>query len=274
MIDKFDYAEPACPLGGGKDFYYPDPAAPLGNIPVARVLARVDALFARNDHTEAGRLLEYWRDEAIALGDTRGELSMESELVGFYRKTDAREKGLASVARALALTEELGQEDMASGATVFINCATAYKAFDMPAEALPLYRRAEAVYRETLGEGDARFAGLYNNMAVTLAALGQAKEAEEAYLAALAVLEALPQSEADAAITHVNLAHLYEAMDAADKIREHLMRAYTLLQSESLPRDGYYAFVLEKCAPSFAYFGNDGIYEEFKKEYEAIYAGS
>ena len=33
------------------------------------------------------------------------------------------------------------------------------------------------------------------------------------------------------------------------------MKAEKLLYTESLPRDGYYAFVCEKCAPVFAYYG-------------------
>ena len=66
MLDKFDYAEPACPLCDGKDFYYPQKDAPLGKIPVDRIIDKVDSLFNKNDYEEAGRLLEYWKNEARA----------------------------------------------------------------------------------------------------------------------------------------------------------------------------------------------------------------
>ncbi len=272
MLDKFDYAEPACPLSGGKAFYDPSKDAPLGRIPVGRIIDKVDGLFAKNDYIEAGRLLVYWKGEAIALKDKNGELAMESELVGYYRKQNDRDKAMASVARALTLTDELRQGDMASGATIFINCATAYKAFGMASKALPLYRRAEQVYKMVLPVGDARFGGLYNNMALALADMAQFDEAEEAYHSALAVMKKVAQGAAECAITYINLAHMYETCGRAEKIGDCMRQACELLQSEDLPHDGYYAFVLEKCAPSFGYFGDAALCEQMKKTAEEIYA--
>lgn len=272
MLDKFDYAEPNCPLCGGEDFYYPKKDAPLGNIPVGRIIDKVDALFGRNDYIEAGRLLVYWRDEAVALNDKRGELAMESELVGYYRKQAEQKKGLCSVARALSLIDELKQGELPSGATVLINCATAYKAFGMAKEALPLYCRAETIYKKTLSANDSRFGGLYNNMALALVDIGDFEAAEKSYLAAVSIMEKVPSGEAECAITYINLAHMYEKMSKHEKIGDCMSKAYELLQSKWLPHDGYYAFVLEKCAPSFGYFGNSEAYEQFKKEYKRIYA--
>ncbi|MBE6599718.1 MAG: tetratricopeptide repeat protein [Ruminococcaceae bacterium] len=265
MIDKFDYEEPVCPLSCGK---------PAGTIPVSRIIEKADGFFDRNDYGEAGRLLTYWRGEARALGDARGELAMENELVGYYRKQNDKENGLASVRRALFLTEKLGQGENASGATVLLNCATAYKAFGRPSEAMELYRRAEKIYKRVLEPNDTRFGGLYNNMALALADLLREDEAERAYFAALAVMEKAPDGEAERAITYVNLAHMYEKFGKAEKISECMERAYALLKSQSVPHNGYYAFVLEKCAPSFGYFGNVEAYNEFKKESERIYAGN
>ncbi len=273
-LDKFDYAEPSCPLCGGADFYYPEKDAPLGHIPVERIISKVDSLFDKNDYREAGRLLVYWCDEAVSLKDRRGELAMESELVGYYRKQNDRENGIKSVSRALMLTEMLGQSDMASGATVLINCATAYKAFDMPEDAMPLYLKAETVYKKLLPDTDARFGGLYNNMALALSDLGRFSEAEEAYCTAIKVMETVEGGELECAITYVNLAHMYEKSGESEKIDDCMVLAAKLLWSENLKHDGYYAFVLEKCAPSFSYFGFKSVGEEFKKESEAIYERS
>ncbi len=272
MIDKFDYAEPACPLCGGKEFYNPREDAPLGRIPVGRILEKADRLFEKKESAEAGRLLTYWREEAIALKDKQGELSMESELVGFYRKQGDRERGLSAVARALALVEELEQGDMAAGATVLINCATAYKAFGRAEDALPLYARAEETYKCTLSPQDERMGGLYNNMALALQDVGKLQEAEEAFFTALAVMDAVPDGEAESAITCINLAHLYERMGAGDMIAGCMEKALSLLQSDNLRHDGAYAFVLEKCAPSFGHFGDGTTCERMKKEAEEIYA--
>ncbi len=272
MIDPFDYQEPACPLCDGQAFYHPKKDAPQGRIPVDRIIDKVDGLFDKKLYQEAGRLLVYWKNEAVALGDKSGELTMESELVGYYRKQNDREKGLASCVRALALTKELDQEDMASGATVLINCATAYKAFGMAREALPLYRQAETVYKKVLSANDPRFGGLYNNMALALVDTGDVQGAEAAYFAALSVMEQAPNSEAECAMTHINLAHMYDKWGQEDKIAPCLKTAYALLCKDTLPRDGYYAFVLEKCAPSFGYFGDVAAYQKLKKTAEDIYA--
>ncbi len=274
MIEKFDYQEPVCPLSGGKDFYYPKQDSPLGRIPVDRVIDRVDSLFNKNDYREAGRLLTYWRDEAIALKDKRGEMAMQSELVGYFRKQGDREQGLAAAQRALILVDELEQGEMASGGTVFINCATAYQAFGLAEESIPLYRQAEQVYKKVLSPGDSRFGGLYNNMALALVDLGRLEEAEEAYRAALSVMEQASRGEAESAITYINLAYLYESAGDMEKILPCMRKAYALLMSETLPRDGYYAFVLEKCAPAFAYFGDAAVCEQLKKESKAIYERS
>ncbi len=271
-LKEFDYKEPACPLSGGKNFYDPQPDAPLGRIPVDRIIQRVDSLFDRNDYQEAGRLLVYWKNEAVALRDRRGELAIQSELVGYYRKQRDKANGLAAAARALELVDALGQGAFASGATVFINCATAYQSFGMAEQGLPLYRRAEEIYKKVLPAGDARFGGLYNNMALALVDLGQLREAEEAYTAALDVMTRVPRGEAESAITYINLAYLHQRAGCGEKIPACMDKALALLRSENLPRDGYYAFVLEKCAPAFADFGNPALCETLKKEAERIYA--
>ncbi len=252
----------------------PTDASPLGSIPVERILSKVDALFAKKEVGAVERLLVYWKTEAIALRDKRGELTMENELVGHYRLQNDREKGLSSVRSVLELTKELEQDKQVSGGTFFLNCATAYKAFGMPSDALPLYVAAERIYQKELPPTDPRFGGLYNNMALALADLSQFADAETAYQKALSVMEAISGEESKAAVTYVNLAHLYERMGKNERIGDCMKKAYELLHSEHLQHDGAYAFVLEKCAPSFGYFGNSAVYEEFKKEYERIYAGA
>ncbi len=274
MLDEFDYKEPACPLCDGKDFYYPKKDAPLGRIPVGRIIDKLDSYFNKNDYESARRHLVYWKNEAVALRDERGELAVENEFVGYYRKQGEKENGLSSVRRALELIDRLDQGDTVSGATILINCATAYKAFDMPDAALPLYVRAEEIYNESLNSGDPLYGALYNNMALTLTDLGDFEKAEKSYFSALEIMQNSPRGESEAAITYVNLAHLYESFGKKDKINGCMEKAYELLQCDSLPHDGYYAFVLEKCAPSFGYFGFEHIYKELKAMSEEIYAGT
>ncbi len=263
MIDEFDYKEPRCPLS--------DPNDTQERIPVRRVIERVDACFAQNDLDGAGGLLRHWLEEAEALGDRSGELSMLSELTGYYRKTLDRGRALDVIERALALVDALGQGTTVSGATVMLNCATTLKTFGQAERALSLYERVEAVYRSTLDPNDARFAALYNNRALSLSDVGRLDEAEASYLRAL---EALKHLGLDAAITYVNLAELYDAQGKAELVEECLFFALDLLLSENIPQDGYCAFVLEKCAPAFRGFGYTEVADELSRISEEIYARS
>lgn len=274
MIDSFDYKEPRCALCDGKDFYNPKQNAPKGRIPVSRIIEKVDNCFNKNDYFEAGRLLEYWKNEAVSLNDTNGELAMQSELIGYYRKTDQKEKAFYSINRALELVKVLSQQDIPSGATVKLNCATAYKAFGEPAKALELYLDAEKTYIRTLNSKDERFGGLYNNMALAQVDLNDFSGALESYNKAILVMQNVQGGQADLAITYVNLAHLYQKINEKQKITDSLFKAYELLNLEQIKKDGYFAYVCSKCAPSFEYFGYTVIAKELTKLSESIYAGN
>ena len=276
MLDPFDYKEPSCATCGGREFYDPDPEEPEGHIPVDRIIRKLDGLFDKNDMDEAGRLLEHWQKEAVALRDRRGELAITSELIGYFRKTGAREKALACVERGVELVDALGLSESVSGATILLNAATTLKAFDLAKDALPLYDRAEAVYEKALAPDDARRGGFLNNKALALSDLGQFEQAESCFLRAVEIMRKVKNGEPDLAVTYVNLAHLYEDWleEPEQKIRACLDRALELLDRPEVPRNGYYAFVCNKCAPSFGYFGYFLADKDLKQRAESIYAGA
>ena len=273
MIDSFDYKEPACSLCEGKEFYSPSSDSPDGRIPIGRIIEKVDTLFNQNDYTKAGRLLEYWNSEAIKLKDKNGELSIKSELIGYYRKIGKKEKTFETIDKALILLDQLKLADTVSGATIFLNIATGYKAFNENEKAFSFYQKTLEVYNKKLEKTDRLFAGLYNNTALALSDLDRPEEAENYFLKALVVLEKNNDNEscADRAITYINMAHLYEKIEDKNKLTDCLLKSYNLLTSEDIKKDGYHAFVLSKCAPSFAYFGYSKIANELKLQSEIIY---
>lgn len=95
------------------------------------------------------------------------------------------------------------------------------------------------------------------------------------YDKALGQMRQVPNGELEQAITWLNMADALEGRDgpeaAEHQITELLDRAYDLLQTPSVPRDGYYAFVCEKCAPTFSYYGYFLAAEELQKQAETIY---
>ena len=274
MIDKLDYAEPSCAICGGKEFYNPELATAKGRIPVKRVIEKADEYYNKNDLAGAKRHLEYWEKEARELNDDSGELSVTDELLGLYRKNGEEENAFRAIDRALYLIEKSELGGTVSAATIYLNAATTMKAFGKAKDALPLYEKTLEIYKANLAENDARFGGFYNNYALSLTDVGDYVNAERCYLKAVSVMENAENGKPDAAISYVNLAHLYEQAEKADKITDCLFKAYGLLNDDKNVKNGYFAYVLNKCAPSFKYFGYDKIAIDFEKEAKEIYERS
>ena len=108
MLDPLDYKEPACALCGGEAFYNFDPKKPQGHIPVDAVIRKLDDCLARENYAEGARVLRYWIEDAKALNDRRGELSVQNEVLGLSRRIGDKPWGLAAVERCLQLIAEIG----------------------------------------------------------------------------------------------------------------------------------------------------------------------
>ena len=160
----------------------------------------------------------------------------------------------------------------------YLNVGTVCKCFRQSGQALGWYEQARAIYERELAPDDPRLAGLYNNLALVLVDLSRFAEARALYEKALAIVERAENGALDAAITELNLANLAEAerglLEAEDEIEARLDRAKGLLEDPSLPRNGYYAFVCEKCAPTFGYYGRFMDAAELSQTAEEIYARS
>ncbi len=223
---------------------------------VPAIIRGLDALYAQNREAEAQDYLERHLAAAREAGDWRAELSLLSELLGQYRRSMDREKGLGAVDDALALIRDHRMGRTVSGATVLLNAATTLGCFGEHADALPIFRHVSRIYGEQLDPHDYRFAGLFNNMAQSHAALGESREAEELFLAAIRILEGLESGGCEIAVTLCSLAELYDAADPEDgRIADCLERAWDCLGDPELRRDGYYAFMASKCLPVFDRLG-------------------
>ena len=264
---KFNFGCASC------GYKYQDPEGPIGTISVSRVIQKLDEMFSCNDMVGAGRLLEYWRSEAVSLRDKKGELSVVNEQLGYFRKIGEMGKAMEAVNRSLALIEELDAWDTVSSATIFLNAATTLKAFGHAEEALPLYENTLAIYKENLPADDLRFGGFYNNYALALTDLGRYQEAEDCYNAALEIVLPDEKGRLDGAVTYVNMAHLYETWaEKSRNIQSCLQKGLDILNDGRIEQNGYYAFVLSKCAPSYKHFGRSAEGAEMARLSEEIYA--
>lgn len=270
-MDFTDYTDPICPFC--TDQFKKQP--PVRPIPTQRVLEKLDEHLGRNDYDSAERHLLYWLDEAKDGRDKHGMLTVENELMGLYRKTNRKENALESVRKALGLIDELKLGSAVVAGTTFTNAATVYKAFAMPEESIELFEKAKEIYEKELQSDDPRLGGLYNNLGLTLTDLKRFDEAEEYYNKAINVMSNNKNGELEIAITYLNLCDLNEAKLGSEQsekiIDEYIEKAYELLNRDYLPRNGYYAFVCEKCAPTFGYFGRFLYQKELSDRARSIY---
>ncbi len=266
-----DYAEPRCLLCDE-----PYGAAPeVRPVPQQRIIEKMDDYMSRRDYAGAERHLLYWLEEAKLGRDLRGELLVRNELVGHYRKTGDREKAMQNAAEALELLKTLDFAGTISAGTTYVNAATAYNAFGENEAALPLFEEAKKVYESSPRTDPALLGGLYNNMALTCVSLGRFDRAFPLYEQAMDVMGKVPGGKLEQAITCLNMADAVEAEQGMEqgerRIYELVDKAYDLLQDLEAPRDGYYAFVCEKCAPSFSHYGYFSAARELKQIAEELY---
>ncbi len=283
---------------------------PIRPIPQRRVIEKMNEYMSRRDYAGAERHLLYWLAEAQLGRDRDGQLMLRNEMVGHYRKTGQKDKAMESAREALALLAEMGLEDAVIAGTTYVNIATACNAFGDFERSRELFEKARAVYEGSEHVEPQLLGGLYNNMALTYAALGRYEEALALYEKAVRVMTDVPDGELEQAITFLNMANAVEAQlgmeEGESRIYELVDRAEELLERkgremlgadgaggrgpqpngsaakeaalalrersrEERARVGYYAFVCEKCAPTFEYYGYFLTAEALKETAEKIY---
>ena len=247
-------------------------------IPQQRVMAKLDSYLNSKDYEEAERHLLYWMSEADRMHDLRGQLMVSNEMIGLYRKTDRQIEAYAYAEKALSLLKELDFEQSISAGTTYVNAATAYNAFGDHEKALALYEKARAIYETNPAVAAHLRGGLYNNMALACAALGRYGEAHALYDRAMACMERVPGGALEQAVTCLNRADAVFAQRGAEageaEIAALLDKAWALLHAPGGPQNGYCAFVYEKCAPTFAWYGRFADAADLQKEAETIYEGT
>ena len=235
------------------------PAAPRSGILVQRVIGKLDEYMSRLDFPGAARHLDFWLREAQASGDARGELTVLNEWIGLDRKSGQRDAALSHIDSALKLLDAVASPDGMTAGTTCINAGTACYVFGDYERSLALFERAKACYEHSAVREPRLMGGLYNNLGLTLTAVGRFDEALAAYREALRWMEQASGTEAERAETFLNMADTLEHQrgmaEAESEIYGLLDRAEALLKTAEAPDDGYFAFVCRQCAPTFGHYG-------------------
>ena len=265
-----DYWEPNCQLS--MERYGETPTEP---VPQQRIVQKLEEYMSRRDYPGAERHLLYWLEEALRGHDRRGELMIRNELIGHYRKNSQREAAFSQIEQAMALLDAMDFTDTRSAATTYINAATAYSAFGENERAYALFEKAKAIYEAHKATPQHLLGGLYNNMALCCQALGRFDEAFALYQKAMDAMSEVAYGALEQAITCLNMADAVAGRDGLEagegQIFALLDQAYDLLHTPGIPHEGYYAFVCEKCAPTFAYYGYFAAASELEQEAKTIY---
>lgn len=248
-----------------------------GCISIERILNKLDEHLNKNDYDSALRHLLYWLSEAKSSKMSNIELLVYNELMGLYRKLGKEKEALECVTTALNKIEEMQIHYQVGAATTYLNCATVYKAFGKAEDAIALFNKAKQIYEAELEPFDSRLGGLYNNMALALVDLKLFKEADLLYDKAIKIMSHNTDGLLEVAITYLNKASAMEAelgiLDAEAQISEFLSKAENILENFE-KRDGYYAFVCEKCASVFGYYGRFIYEKQLKDRARKIYEGT
>lgn len=241
---------------------------------VNQILSELDSHLGRNDYAAAEEHLLFYLSKT---DDDKIRLPILNELAGLYRKLGRKDDAYEMVNKLLSLVAEMKLETNVGAGTTFINCATVYKAFGEAERALPLFERAVKIYETGLPKNDKRFGGLYNNMGLALVDLGRFGDAYALYEKAISVMEKVDGGLLEVAITYLNIASAKEkelGLEKAEKIIEDLLNKAEEILENHEPKDGYYAFVCEKCASVFGYYGFFLYENTLKERVKKIYEGN
>ena len=244
-------------------------------ININTLISELDYLLSKNEYLSARDFLEKWVEASHNQNDNKALFSLCNECIGLYRKIGEKENCYKYCTRTLDLLKVLNIENTVTGATAYTNCATAYKAFGEAEKSIPLFEKAVSLYEALLPLDDPKLAGLYNNFALALVDLKEFEKALKLYKKAIEVLNKNPLFNLDQAVSYLNMANLYEAQkgleNACEEIDVLLDKAQVVLDEKYSETDGNYAFVCEKCAPTFGYYGRFLYENELKKRARVIY---
>ena len=245
---------------------------------IGSVISELDDILSKNRYDDARVFLEEQIINAQKLNDSKGLFTLYNECIGLYRKIGDRENCYKYCQKTLDSVGVLNLENDISGATAYINCGTAYKAFGEAPQSIVYFEKALALYEKLLPLNDRRLAGLYNNYALSLVDLKEYEKALFLYNKAISVLDENPLFNLEQAVTYLNMANAAEAQkglaEACEEIDLLLDKAEKVLNENLSEDDGNYAFVCEKCAPTFGYYGRFLYEKELTERARKIYERS
>lgn len=259
---------------------------------IREILEKSDALFAKGEAKEACAYLENCLQGACAESDWQSQLTIENELMGYYRSISHLDRAWEYAHKAIEIVGQHNLDETLAGMTTYLNIANIYRASGQVDKAMELYLQVEKVYKRENLEVDYRLGGLYNNMSVASLEAGKLSDAVEYGEKAVKVLEQVPDSADERATVYGNLAgaFLHSKQPDFERVQSYLDRAAGIFEKECrnsphycgvLAMKAYTAYLSKDLEGSLAlyekameetkrHYGENADYKRLVENYNAI----
>jgi tetratricopeptide (TPR) repeat protein len=206
-------------------------------------LQTLDGFFRNGEYQRVEPFLLEHLALAEAAQDKPSMLTLLNELMGFYRGMSRFQEALATGSRALALMEALGYKGSVPYATTLLNVATAYRAAGQTAQAIEMFKEVAALFVANTLQDAYLTASLHNNLSLAYQESGAHEQAIASLEAALPLIQSLPGSEAEVAVTYTNMALSKVQCGRLDEARADLLSAVRLFEQQA-QRNSHYGAAL------------------------------
>lgn len=207
------------------------------------VLSELDALFAEERVNEIEGFLTEHIAQAASEGAQEAELTLYSEMIGFYRETGQYEKSVVCCQKAIALMDEMEIQGTIPYATMLLNIANAHRAAGLLQESLDFYNRVLPVYEERLAPDDMYYASLYNNISLLYQEMGDFRAAKEQLEKALDIVIKKENTQFEIAVTYANLANTCIELGEDDEAKARAEEAIRIFEEIGVD-DAHYSAAL------------------------------
>ena len=213
---------------------------------IKKILSEYDSMFGKCSLSEIEEYLKEKIQQAKLQNENFIQIALLNELIGLCRDTSQKEKTLDYCNELNQLAEKVLDGNAIDYATVLLNIANAYRAFEMVNEAHILYLKVFNIYENNSDVKGYLYASLFNNWSHIYQMRGNCLKAKELLEKALYILMKESGNEIQQAITRVNLATALLKMGgevAYVEAMNHLLTALGIFEKDA-ERDFHYSAAL------------------------------
>lgn len=212
---------------------------------IQEILKQLDTLFAERRIGEIEDYLQGCLQRAMEVGDFHSAITLTNELIGFYRDTSQYDKSVFYCEQVLAFMKKLNLEGSVPYATTLLNVANAYRAAGKLQESFETYQEVFAIYNQTLGRTDFRYASLYNNLSLLYQEMGDFEKSCECLENALQIVSLYEEARIELAVTYTNLAMSQLRCERYKSAIQNLQLALTIFEQDE-DKDYHYSAALSR----------------------------